>query len=119
MKDFRDLKVWQKSHDLTLLIYRATRGFPKEERYGLTSQMRRAASSIPANLAEGCCRASDRDFGRFVGIALSSASGCEYHIVLARDLTLLDEKRYAQLLGRVQEVKRMLTALYERLVPQS
>ena len=74
MQDFRELKVWQKAHELTLAVYRATQSFPRDELYGLTSQLRRSASSIPANLAEGRCRRSDRDFGRFVGIALGSAS---------------------------------------------
>lgn len=78
MQNFRDLKVWGKAHAATLLIYRATDGFPSTERYGLTSQMRRAAASIPANIAEGCGRASDADFARFLQIAFGSASELEY-----------------------------------------
>ena len=74
MQDFRELKVWQKAHALTLAVYRLTARFPREQLYGITSQIRRATASIPANLAEGRCRRSDRDFGRFVGIALGSAS---------------------------------------------
>jgi four helix bundle protein len=117
MQDFRELKAWQKSHELTLRVYRATRTLPKEELYGLTSQLRRAAASVAANLAEGCCRASDRDFARFVAIALGSTSECEYHALLARDLQFLDEAVYSDLAKRVQEVKRMLSALYQRLSP--
>ena len=115
MKDFRQLKAWQKSHELTLAIYRATVSFPKHELYGLTSQLRRASASIAANLAEVCCRASDADFGRFVAIALGSASECEYFIMLARDLQLLDGQGATGLIGCVQEIKRMLTRLHGRL----
>jgi four helix bundle protein len=74
MKDFRDLKVWQKSHELTLLIYRSTKNFPKEELYGLTSQIRRSSSSIPTNIAEGCGRQTNAEFSRFLQIAFGSAA---------------------------------------------
>jgi four helix bundle protein len=77
MKDFRELKVWQKSHQLTLDIYKATAPFPKDEQYGITSQIRRAAASVAANIAEGCCRGTDADFARFLQIAISSASELE------------------------------------------
>ncbi|HEX6837928.1 MAG TPA: four helix bundle protein, partial [Polyangia bacterium] len=89
MQDFRDLKVWQRAHELTLAIYRATATFPSEERFGLTSQMRRSAASVPANIAEGRCRGSDADFGRFLRVALGSAAETEYHLILAGDLGLL------------------------------
>jgi four helix bundle protein len=89
MKSFRGLKVWHSAHQLTLAVYKATAKFPKEELYALTSQMRRAASSIPANIAEGCGRGTDADFGRFLQIALGSASELEYHLLLAFDLKLL------------------------------
>src|SRR5260221_8644903 len=89
MKNFRDLKVWQKSYRLTLAVYRATRTFPKEEQFALTSQLRRAASSIPANIAEGCCRNGDAEFARFLHIAMGSASELECHLLLARDLDFL------------------------------
>jgi four helix bundle protein len=79
MKDFRTLTVWQKAHQLTLAVYKATRGFPKEEMYGLTSQVRRASSSIPANIAEGCGRDGDAELARFFQIAMGSASELEYH----------------------------------------
>ena len=86
MQDFRDLKVWQKSHQLTLEVYRSTATFPREELYGLTSQIRRASSSIPANIAEGCGRNSPNELRRFLEIAMGAASELEYHLLLARDL---------------------------------
>lgn len=115
MQNFRDLKVWAKAHALTLAIYSGTESFPAAERYGLTSQMRRAAASIPANIAEGAVRSSDADFARFLQIALGSASELEYLALLARDLKLLPSKSYDQLIDSVREVKRMLTALIARL----
>ena len=77
MQDFRNLKVWQKAHLMTLDIYRSTKAFPKDEMYGLTSQMRRSSVSIGANIAGGCCRRGDRDFGRFLQIAVGSAGELE------------------------------------------
>jgi four helix bundle protein len=94
MRDFRELKVWQKAHQLTLAIYQTTASFPREERYGLTSQLRRACSSIPANLAEACGRNGDAEFARFCSIAMGSASELEYHLLLARDLKLLQAGEY-------------------------
>lgn len=115
MKDFHELKVWQKAHQLTLAVYRITAGFPREELYGLTSQLRRASSSIPANLAEGCGRNGDAEFARFCSIAMGSASELEYHLLLARDLKLIPAKDYEDLAGRTTELKRMLTALLQKL----
>ena len=86
MKDFRDLKAWERAHPLTLAIYRATRAFPREELYGLTSQLRRGATSVSSNIAEGCGRGSDADFARCLQIAMGSASEVEYQLLLARDL---------------------------------
>ena len=115
MQDFKKLRVWEKSHRLALLIYHATRSFPQEERYGLTSQLRRAASSIPANIAEGCGRASNAELGRFFQVAMGSASELEYHLLLVRDLNLLNEPDHKRLTVQVTEVKRMLTALIRKL----
>jgi len=115
VQSFRELKVWQKAHALTLAIYALTRRFPREEMYGMTSQMRRCAASVAANLAEGRCRGTDRDFGRFVGIALGSASETEYYLLLARDLGLMQDAEYACLTEQVEEVKRMLATLHGRL----
>lgn len=115
MENFRDLKVWAKSHQLTLDVYRATRFFPKDELYGLTSQIRRSCSSIPANIAEGCGRGSDADLGRFLQIAIGSASELEYHLFLARDLELLPDDIHETLDAEVIEVKRMLTSFIQKL----
>lgn len=115
MKNFRDLSVWDKGHQLTLSVYRTTGSFPKHELYGLTSQIRRCCSSIPANIAEGCGRGSDPEFGRFLQIAMGSASELEYHLLLAKDLGFLEEAAHQQLANRVIEVKRMLTSLIQRV----
>ena len=116
MKDFRKLNVWEKSHRLTLAVYKITKSFPATERYGLTSQIRRSCASIPANIAEGCGRSGDAEFGRFVQIAMGSASEVEYHLLLARDLRLVNDSNYQQINRDVVEVKRMLTALIQKLI---
>ena len=90
VKSFRDLKVWEKSHSLALAAYDATANFPKQEMFGLVSQIRRCASSIPANIAEGCGRRGNGEFHRFLQIAMGSASELEYHLLLSRDLKFLD-----------------------------
>lgn len=115
MEDFKDLRVWAKAHELTLAIYEKTNLFPKEELYGLTSQIRRASSSIAANIAEGCGRRSDGEMKRFLQIARGSASELEYHLILARDLKLLSSSEYKQLEPKIFEVQRMLAALVQRL----
>ncbi|MDD4890317.1 MAG: four helix bundle protein, partial [Phycisphaerae bacterium] len=111
----RDMKVWERSHQLTLAVYKETRSFPRDELYGLTSQMRRAAVSVPANIAEGCCRGSDPDFARFLQIAMGSASELDYHLLLARDLQYLLPESHAAFLPSVSEVKRMLASLINRV----
>ncbi|MFP4345254.1 MAG: four helix bundle protein [Anaerolineales bacterium] len=115
MKDFRQLHVWEKGHRLVLEIYRVTQAFPREELYGLISQMRRSAASIPTNIAEGCGRRTDPDFARFLQFAMGSASELEYQLLLARDLGFLNDERYQLLTEDVEEVKRMLTGLLKRL----
>ena len=115
MKDFHDLQVLQKAHDLTLLVYRTTIRFPRAEQYGLTSQLRRATSSVAANLAEGCGRKGDAELARFCSIAMGSASELEYHLLLARDLRLLTESDHQKLHHRATEVKRVLTGLIQKL----
>lgn len=115
MQDFKKLKVWEKGHQITLAIYKVTARFPKEELYGLTSQMRRAAASVVSNIAEGCGRTSRADFGRFLQMATGSASEIEYQLLLARDLSLLKADEYQDLEKGVVEVKRMLSALMQRL----
>jgi four helix bundle protein len=113
MQDFRNLKVWQKAHALTLAVYRGTRNFPTDERYGLTSQLRRSCASVAANIAEGCARGGDIDFARFVNVAAASASETDYHLLLARDLEYIDESAYQPLFEQISEVKRMLNS-FER-----
>jgi four helix bundle protein len=115
MKDFRNLTVWQRAHELALATYRATADFPRTEIYGLTSQIRRAASSIGANIAEGCGRGTDADFGRFLVIAMGSASELDYHLLLARDLEMLPMPSYEKLVALLSEVKRMLAGLIKKL----
>jgi four helix bundle protein len=115
MKAFKQLTVWQKSHELVLEIYRVTTKFPKEELYGLTSQIRRCSSSIPANIAEGCGRAGDAELARFLQIAMGSASELEYHLLLAYDLQILSEADHKRLTRQVIEVKRMLTSFIRKL----
>jgi four helix bundle protein len=115
LQSFKNLKVWEKTHRLTLDVYRSTRPFPREEIYGLTSQMRRSSSSVGANIAEGSCRRGDNDFGRFLQIAMGSASELEYHILLAHDLELLETVDYERLSAEAVEVKRMLASLLQKL----
>lgn len=115
MRDFRKMQVWQKAHQLTLLVYRITRTYPPEELFGLTSQTRRAAASIPANIAEGCGRESAADFRRFLAMAMGSASELEYHLLLARDLGLLHDSDDRGANRDVVEVKRMLASLILKL----
>jgi four helix bundle protein len=110
MEDFKDLRVWVKAHELTLDVYQKTRSFPKEEMYGLTSQMRRAAASVGANIAEGCGRRSDGEMRRFLQIARGSANEPEYHLLLAKDLRLLQAAEFADLEARVLEIQRMLAS---------
>jgi len=119
MQDFKQLKVWHKAHVLTLDVYKSTQNFPREETYGLTSQIRRAAASIGANIAEGCCRKGDAELGRFLQIAMGSASEVEYHCLLARDLELLQPADYGRLAGKTIEVKKMLASLIRKLKAES
>lgn len=115
MKDFRNLKIWEKGHLLTLKLYNTTKQFPREELYGLTSQIRRAVNSIPTNIAEGCCRNSDADFARFLQIALGSASELEYLLLLSRDLKFLKPEQCLLLSTETIEIKRMLASLLKKL----
>ena len=115
MQNFRDLKVWGKAHTLALAVYRATETFPAAERFGITSQMRRAAVSVPTNIAEGCVRGTDADFSRFLHVAMGSASEVEYLLLLSRDLEPMTTVLHDELSVDLQEVKRMLTALIARL----
>jgi four helix bundle protein len=115
MRDFRELVVWQKSHALTLEVYRMTKRFPREEIHGLTSQIRRAASSVPANIVEGNARRTDVEMARFLHIALGSASELEYHLLLARDLESIAETNHSPLNQFTNEVKRMIITFIRKL----
>jgi four helix bundle protein len=115
VSDYRNLAVWQKAHQLTLSSYRATGNFPKEEMYGLTSQIRRSAASIPANIAEGTGRGSNPDFVRFLRIAIGSTNELEYHFLLACDLGFIDADLYNQLCPSIVEIRRMLNGLISKL----
>jgi four helix bundle protein len=115
VQDFKALIVWQKSHQLTLKIYQVTKTFPKEESYGLISQIRRAAASIPANIAEGCGRSGNNELRRFLEIAMGSASELEYHTLLAHDLEYIPDEPYQQLDREISEVKRMLASFIQKL----
>ncbi len=115
MKDFRKLTVWHKAHASTLAVYQATKNYPRDELYGLTSQTRRAAVSIAANIAEGCGRTTDVEFARFLDIAFGSASELEYHLILACDLQFLSTEKHKQLTADVREVKQMLASFIRRL----
>src|SRR5690349_12199835 len=105
VKDFRKIQVWQKAHALTLRVYKVTASFPKDELYGLTSQIRRASASIPANLAEGCGRDTQTELARFVHIASGSASELEYHLLLEHDLGLIDTPIHSELDANINEIK--------------
>jgi four helix bundle protein len=115
MQDFRELKIWQRSHRLTLAVYRATRSFPKDELFGLISQIRRASASVPANIAEGCGRSGDLEFARFLQIAMGSACELEYHLLLAFDLNFLKESEYNALSKETVEIKRMLGGFLKKV----
>ena len=115
MKDFRQLQVWQKAHSIVLEIYQVTADFPKEERFGLISQIRRASVSVPSNIAEGCGRGGDAELARFLQIAMGSASELEYQLLLSNDLRYMEATDYERLAGMVIEVKKMLSSFIKRL----
>jgi four helix bundle protein len=115
MKNFRDLKVWEKAHRLTLDIYKATSAFPRDEQFGLTSQIKRSCTSIPANIAEGCGRRSNAELAHYLQIAMGSASELEYHLPLAHDLGFLQDTDHEYLDNITTEVKRMLSSFIKKL----
>ena len=115
MKSFKSLSVWEKAHQLTLSIYSATASFPSDERFGLTSQLRRSGASIAANIAEGCGRGTDNELRRFLEIAMGSASETEYHLLLAKDLGYLSAEQQGALDEATCEVKRMLASFIKKL----
>ena len=108
MQNFKDLKVWEKAHLSTLRVYDASRAFPKDKLYSLTNQLRRAASSIPANIAEGCGKNSQSEFAHFLNVALGSANESEYFLILAKDLHYLANEKFTDLSAPINEIKAML-----------
>ena len=115
MGNYRKLKVWERSHRLALEVYRVTASFPQSELYGLTSQLRRSVSSIPANIAEGCGRNGDVELARFLDISMGSANELDYHLLLAYDLGLFDPTDHERLAREVEEVNSMLAAFVHTL----
>lgn len=115
MQNYKDLKVWEKAHHFALKIYEATKGFPREEIYGLTNQIRRSSVSIAANIAEGCGKNTKNDFANFLNIALGSANESEYFLILSRDLLYLKQDIYEILFDYINEVKAMLIALINKV----
>ena len=115
MQRFTELKVWQRSHKLTLEAYRVTAGFPSAERFGLISQLRRAAASIPTNIAEGSKRQSNQEYARFLNIAEGSLAETEYLVMLSRDLGFLERDSSDELLKEITEIGRMLNALKRKV----
>jgi len=115
MKDFRRLMVWEKAHAMTLATYRMTANFPREELYGISSQMLRCSASVAANIAEGCGRAGNGEFRHFLNTAVGSAVELEYFQLLARDLGLVPTETYEALCKDVLEVQRMLASLLRKV----
>jgi four helix bundle protein len=115
MQNYKDLKVWAKAHQLTLKVYLLSKGFPKEELYSLTNQLRRSISAIPANIAEGCGKHSQKDLGNYLNIALGSANEAEYFLLLSRDLEYLTLDEHDDLNDNINEIKAMLISLFSKV----
>lgn len=113
MRNFRNLKVWERAHQLTLAIYQYSENFPRQEIFGLQSQLRRAAVSIPANIAEGCGRDSAMDRAHFFQIAAGSASELDYELLLARDLKYITDEVYEPTANEIEEIRKMLSGLIQ------
>lgn len=115
MRDFRKYEIWQLSHNFVLEIYSISKIFPKEEQFNITSQLRRAVTSIPTNISEGCGRNSDKEFNHFLNIALGSTSETEYLIILCQDLNLIETENSIQLLEKINHIKSKIFKLKEKL----
>jgi four helix bundle protein len=118
MRNYRDLQVWSKAHNLTLDLYRISRGFPREEMFGVTSQLRRAAVSVAANLAEDCGRRTSTELARFMRIAMGSASEVDDHLLLCRDLEFMKQDEFNQSSSHLTEVRKMLTSFLSTVEKQ-
>ncbi len=115
MRDFKELKVWQKAHRFVLDVYRQSKSFPPDERFGLTAHLRKSSTSIPSNISEGCGREGEKELAHFFSIAAGSASESEYQLLLARDLGYLHHDAHPRLDGQVTEVRRMLHSFIRKL----
>jgi four helix bundle protein len=115
VQSFKDLKVWEKAHSFTLSIYRLTQKFPTEEKFGLVAQIRRSASSIPANIVEGHARTSRKDFSHFLTMAKGSLEESKYFLILSRDLGYLSNDSYDELSSQAAEIGRMLFGFQQKL----
>ena len=111
MQNYKELKVWQRAHTFTVNVYQETKGFPKEELYSLTNQLRRASSSIPANIAEGCGKLSQKELAHFLNISLGSSNEAKYFLLLSKDLHYLGNEKYLGLSDNINEIKAMLISL--------
>jgi len=118
MRDFKKYDIWQLSHELTLEIYKITHRFPKQEMYGLTSQIRRASSAIPTNISEGCGRNSDAEFNQFLNIALGSALETEYLLILSKDLAYIKNDVFVNMESKINTIKSKIYTLKQKLTPQ-
>lgn len=115
MKNFKELLIWQRSHQLVLEIYLVTKSFPKEELFGLTSQMRRSSASIPTNIAEGCGRNSDAEMSRFLVISQGSAAELEYQIILSKDLSYISLETFNKLSLELTEIRKMINTFMQKI----
>ena len=118
MRDFKKYDIWHLSHELTLENYKMTHRFPKEEMYGLTSQIRRASSAIPTNISEGCGRNSDAEFNQFLNIALGSALETEYLLILSKDLAYIKNDVFVNMESKINTIKSKIYTLKQKLTPQ-
>ncbi len=115
MQNYKELKVWEKAHHFTVRIYECTKMFPKDELYGLTNLLRRATSSIPANLAEGSGKFTQQDFGRYLNIALGSVNEPEYFLILSKEIHYLPEAEFTELIDKTNEIEAMLISLIKKV----
>ena len=120
MQDFQSLEIWKKSHSLVLSIYKITENdFPKSELFTLTTQIRRAASSIPTNIAKGCGRRTNKDFAHFIQMAIGSSSEVEYQLILAKDLKYITEETWKSLSKNITEIRKMMLSFNKKLSTQN
>jgi four helix bundle protein len=115
MRNFKNYEVWELSHQFTLEIYKLTSNFPKEEIYGISSQIRRSSASIPSNISEGCGRNSDKEFIYYLNIALGSASETEYFLILSKDLNLISDEKFSYLEKQINIIKSKIYKLKEKV----